>query len=219
MSYTEKGIEGGDGRMDAPAFHRNHTFIVDVLRSELAQTRGHVLEVGSGSGQHSVQYAKAFPNITFWPTDLNLNHVQSIEAWRQFEGLENIGRPAQLDVTDAAWKFGEQDHPPENLVAMISLNMIHISPLEVAENLFRGAGEYLAAAGKLFLYGPFKINGVHTAPSNAEFDATLKAQDPAWGVRDIGELEEFAQFNNLVLDRRVPMPANNFILIFSKAIS
>ena len=202
--------------MDTPAFHRNHTYIVDVLKSELAETKGHVLEVGSGSGQHIVQYAKAFPEITFWPTDLNPSHVASIEAWRQSEKLENIGAPYQLDVTESAWKIGEQDHPPENLAAMISLNMIHISPLEVSKNLFRGAGEYLAEAGKLFLYGPFKIDGEHMAPSNAEFDAYLQAQDPAWGVRELSALEQLAQLNNLVLDRKVPMPANNFTLIFVK---
>ena len=114
------------------------------------------------------------------------------------------------------WEFGTENRPPSDLAAIISLNMIHISPISVAKNLFRGAGDYLSATGKLFLYGPFKRNGEHTAPSNAQFDAILRARDPAWGVRDVTDLEEFASANDLLLDPRVPMPSNNFTLIFSR---
>ncbi len=216
MSYAEKGIKVSDGQMDTPAFHRNHTFIVDVLKSELVETHGHILEVGSGSGQHAVQYATAFPNLAIWPTDLNPAHVQSIEAWRAAAGLPNIRPSFQLDVTAKSWGIGAPDRPPQGLAGMISLNMIHISPIEVAENLFRGAGVHLAKGGKFFLYGPFKFDGGHTAPSNAQFDEYLRAQDPAWGVRDMAELEGFAQQNKLMLDRTVEMPSNNFILIFSR---
>jgi SAM-dependent methyltransferase len=216
MSYTEKGDLNADGRMDTPAFHRNQSFVVEVLKTELGDISGDVLEVGSGSGQHVAKFAETFPNLTFWPTDLDPEHIQSIEAWRRATELANIQKPFLLDVTSDDWEFGTENRPPSDLAAIISLNMIHISPISVAKNLFRGAGDYLSATGKLFLYGPFKRNGEHTAPSNAQFDATLRARDPAWGVRDVTDLEEFASANDLLLDRRVPMPSNNFTLIFSR---
>jgi SAM-dependent methyltransferase len=216
MNYTEQGELKDQGRMDTPAFHRNHEFIVDLLKQELAECTGDVLEVGSGSGQHALAFAKALPDLNFWPTDFNPEHLVSINAWRREDNSKNLKPAAQLDVAALDWRLGREECPPDKFAAMISLNMVHISPISVAEGLFRGAGLHLSAAGKLFIYGPFKEDGVHTASSNAEFDAFLKARNPDWGVRDIIDLENFARQYGLVLDRRTAMPANNFTLIFCR---
>ena len=215
MDYREKGKLVSKGRMDTPAFHRNHTHVIDLLKTELLAEGGDVLEIGSGSGQHVLAYAGVFLEHLFWPSDLNMDHIKSIEAWREDEGPANLRAPFQLDVTAADWCMGAPDRPREGLSAIISLNMVHISPIEAAEGLFRGAGINLSAAGKLFLYGPFMKNGEHTAPSNAEFDNWLKNSNPTWGVRDICELEVFAELNGLLLDREASMPSNNFMLIFT----
>ena len=216
MSYSEKIDQENDGRMDTPAFHRNHTHVVELLSAELTLKGGDILEIGSGSGQHALVYAKAFPTHVFWPSDFNQEHVLSIEAWRQSDGTDNLRAPFQLDVTMEDWGISTGGRPPSDLAGIISLNMVHISPITAAEGLFRGAGQYLGAAGKLFLYGPFKKDGEHTAPSNAEFDSWLRNNDPAWGVRDVGEVERIAAQHGLELERAAPMPANNFTLIFKR---
>tara|TARA_B100000315_G_scaffold256284_1_gene301841 strand:- start:2500 stop:3165 length:666 start_codon:yes stop_codon:yes gene_type:complete len=216
MRYAESGELNSDGRIDTPAFHRNHKFVVEVLDQHLNTATGDVLELGSGSGQHVIGFAKALPNLTFWPSDLESEQVQSINAWRQESACTNIESAFLLDVTDQDWKFGRPSRPPKELTAMISLNMIHIAPIEVAEHLFRGAGRYLQSDGRLFLYGPFKRDGRHNSAGNAQFDKTLRRQNPAWGVRDVVELKKFAAANSLTLDQQIDMPANNFTLVFSR---
>lgn len=206
--------------MDTPAFHRNHEFIIALLKEELADSEGDILEIASGSGQHALAFSKALPGHVIWPSDFNPEHVKSIKAWRDAgrnaEGNENLRPPFQLDVTLKDWGIDAPNRPSQNLRAIINLNMVHISPIQTAQGLFRGAGHALAKTGKLFLYGPFKKNGAHTAPSNAEFDQTLRARDPAWGIRDMSELEGIAEQHGLRLNRAQPMPANNFTLIFSR---
>jgi len=202
--------------MDTPAFHRNHKFVAEVLEQHLSAATGDVLELASGSGQHVVVFANALPNLTFWPSDLESEQVQSINTWRQESDCANIESAIHLNVTDQNWGFGVENRPPDKLTAIINLNMVHISPIEVAEGLFRGAGQYLQSDGRLFLYGPFKHDGRHNSAGNAQFDDNLRRQNPEWGVRDIKELEIFAADNGLALDKSIDMPANNFTLVFGR---
>ena len=216
MSYLKDGKPVIDGCMDSPAFHRNHTYIVDVIKSELNNNGGDVLEIASGSGQHALVYADALPHHVIWPSDFNSECIQSIAAWRSYEGKKNISVPFALDVSAKNWGLNAAGRPCDGLAAIISINMVHISPIAAAEGLFRGAGRYLGDGGKLFLYGPFKKNGVHTAPSNEEFDDWLRASNAEWGVRDLNELKTLAITSGLVFGRAASMPSNNFMLIFCK---
>ena len=179
-----------DGRLDAAAFHRNHAPIWAVLEKFLTGQSGDVLEAGSGTGQHVVHFARHTPDITWWPSDLNEAHLKSIEAWRTHSGLPNIRPPQPIDLSDPAWALRTHDGSgPANLLAVFCANVIHIAPWRVAEGLFAGAARYLRADGRLFLYGPFKRDGKHTALSNAVFDTSLRDRDAEWGVRDIADLE------------------------------
>ncbi|MEH2514470.1 SAM-dependent methyltransferase [Bradyrhizobium sp. AZCC 1610] len=206
-----------DGRLDAAAFHRNHAPIWAVLQRFLAGKSGDVVEAGSGTGQHVVHFAKHTPGITWWPSDLNDAHLKSIEAWRAHAGLPNIRPPQRIDLTDPAWSLSMQaGGGPAELLAVFCANVIHIAPWRVAEGLFAGAGRYLRADGRLFLYGPFKRDGKHTAMSNAVFDTSLRQQAAEWGVRDIADVEKLAATVGLVLVETVPMPANNLILVFGR---
>jgi SAM-dependent methyltransferase len=207
-----------DGRLDAAAFHRNYEPIWAVLQKFLAGKSGDVAEVGSGTGQHVVHFAKHTPGIIWWPSDLNERHLKSIEAWRAHTGLPNIRPPLRIDLTDPAWCPGMHDGSgPAELLAVFCANVIHIAPWRVAEGLFAGAGRYLRSDGRLFLYGPFKLEGKHTAMSNAVFDTSLREQDAEWGVRDIADLEKLAAGVGLALIEAVPMPANNMILVFGRS--
>ena len=207
-----------DGRLDAAAFHRNHEPIWAVLEKFLAGKSGDVVEVGSGTGQHVVHFAKHTPGIVWWPSDLNENHLRSIEAWRAHSALANIRPPLRIDLTDPAWCPAMQDGSgPDKLLAVFCANVIHIAPWRVAEGLLAGAGRYLRSDGRLFLYGPFKRDGKHTAMSNAVFDTSLRQQDAEWGVRDIADVEKLAAGVGLALVETVPMPANNMILVFGRS--
>jgi hypothetical protein len=206
-----------DGRLDAPAFHRNHQAIWSVLRQFLDGKSGDVVEAGSGTGQHVVEFARHMPEITWWPSDLNAQHLKSIAAWRTHAGLSNIRPPLRIDLTDPSWCQEMHDGSgPEKLLAVFCANVIHIAPWRVAEGLLAGAGRYLRADGRLYLYGPFKRGGEHTAPSNAAFDSSLRDGDPEWGVRDIEALQELAASAGLKLIEIAEMPANNLILVFAR---
>jgi SAM-dependent methyltransferase len=206
-----------DGRLDAPAFHRNHEAIRATLQLFLAGKSGDVVEAGSGTGQHVVDLASHFPEIIWWPSDLNDQHLKSIAAWRAHAGLANIRPPLRIDLSDPAWCPEMHDGSgPANLLAVFCANVIHIAPWRVAEGLFAGAGRYLREAGRLFLYGPFKRGGKHTAMSNAVFDTSLREGNPEWGVRDVEALEELAAGAGLVLIEATEMPANNFTLVFER---
>ena len=165
-----------------------------------------------------VEFARQSPQLTWWPADYDQPHLQSIEAWRTHSGLPNI-RPARfIDLSAPDWGLNADDLKSlTDLTAIFCANVIHIAPWPVAEGLLAHAAARLRANGKLFLYGPFKRDGVHTAPSNEAFDQSLKCADPAWGVRDIADIEPLAQRNGLALASIVPMPANNMILIFERA--
>jgi hypothetical protein len=206
-----------DGRLDAPAFHRNHQAIWTVLQQFLSEKSGDVVEAGSGTGQHVVDFARHTPDITWWPSDLNEQHLKSIAAWRAHAGLTNIRPPLRIDLTDPLWCPQMHDGSgPGELLAVFCANVIHIAPWRVAEGLFAGAGRYLRADGRLFLYGPFKRDGRHTAVSNAVFDSSLREGNPEWGVRDLEALQELAAAAALALVDIAAMPANNQILVFER---
>ena len=207
-----------DGRLDAAAFHRNHRAIRAVLQPFLAGKSGEVVETGSGTGQHVVDFASHFPEITWWPSDLNEQHLKSIAAWRTHAGLANIRPPLRIDLSDPKWCAEMHNGSgPANLLAVFCANVIHIAPWRVAEGLFAGAGRYLRTGGRLFLYGPFKRGGKHTVPSNAAFDKSLRDQNAEWGVRDIDDLQKLGASAGLKLVESVEMPANNLTLVFERS--
>jgi SAM-dependent methyltransferase len=219
---AEFGRDGGpvepDGRLDAAAFHRNHAPIWAVLQKFLAGKSGDVLEAGSGTGQHVVHFAHHSPDIIWWPSDLHAAHLRSIAAWRAHAGLTNIKPALRIDLSDPAWCPAMHDGSgPSQLLAVFCANVIHIAPWRVAEGLFTGAARYLRSDGRLFLYGPFKRDGKHTALSNAVFDTSLRERDAEWGVRDIVDVEKLAASESLALIETVQMPANNLILVFERS--
>jgi SAM-dependent methyltransferase len=207
-----------DGRLDAPAFHRNHAPIWAVLQKFLAGKSGDVVEAGSGTGQHVVDFARQAPDIVWWPSDFNAQHLRSIAAWRAHAGLPNIRSPLRIDLSDPAWCAEMHDiSGPANLLAVFCANVVHIAPWRVAEGLFAGSARYLRGDGRLYLYGPFKRGGKHTAVSNAVFDTSLRERDPEWGVRDIEALAGLAGDVGLGLVEISEMPANNLVLVFERA--
>ena len=200
---------GKDGRPSSrtDASMRRH-FIATISRSGrcwqkfLAGKSGDVLEAGSGTGQHVVHFARHTPDITWWPSDLNEAHLNSIAAWRAHAGLSNIRPPLRIDLTAIPTWFPDAGRSgPEKLLAVFCANVIHIAPWRVAEGLFAGAARYLRGDGRLFLYGPFKRDGKHTALSNAVFDTSLRERDAEWGVRDIGDVEKLAEERRAGVDR------------------
>ena len=203
-----------DGRLETPTFQRNHEAIWSALSPILATESGDVLELGSGTGQHITEFAGRAPHLTWWPSDIMDAHLASIAAWRKQAGLANLREPQRVDLTDPDWTWQGESGSGNPLAAMTCNNVLHISPWVVSRNLIGGAGRLLRPGGHLFVYGPFKRGGEHTAPSNAEFDASLRARNPAWGVRDIDDLAALAEDAGLTLTNAVAMPANNFVLVF-----
>jgi SAM-dependent methyltransferase len=215
VEYGKDGLPppSEDGRLDAPAYHRNQGPIWDVIGSFLHEKTGHVLEIGSGTGQHAANYALKSPDLTWWPSDIAATHLASIESWRRHAALPNLRPPQAIDLMNADWRW-DGDSPDAMLTAILCINVLHISPWRVAENLLAGAGRLLDSGGYLFLYGPYKRGGAHTAASNAEFDASLRARNPEWGVRDLEAVVALAQVSGLSLARAAEMPANNLVLCF-----
>jgi SAM-dependent methyltransferase len=196
-------------RLASPAAERNKEPILDVLKRVLPKS-GFVLEIAAGSGQHSVHMSRALPMLTWQPTDADAAAVESIAAWAAGEALPNLMPPIALDVLTRPWPIDHAD-------AIVCINMIHISPWASTLALMEGAGNILREAGVLYLYGPYRIDGRHTAPSNEAFDASLRAQDPSWGIRDLDEVVQVAQAAGLELLETVPMPANNLSVVFRKS--
>jgi len=207
-----------DGRLDAPAFHRNHAAIWSALAGFLTTQSGDLLELGSGTGQHAVEFARRAPQLTVWPSDLYDSHLASIAAWRAQARLANLRAPQRIDLADPDWSWVGDAGRGGPLTAMLCANVLHISPWIVAQNLFAGAGHYLRDGGRLFVYGPFKRGGAHTAPSNERFDLTLRAENPDWGVRDVDELNALVRDAGLTQAEILPMPANNLVLAFGRAL-
>ena len=197
-----------DGRWVAPAAERNQGPILEVLQRVLPP-RGLVLEIGSGTGQHVVHFAKALSQLSWQPSDPDAENRQSIALWSRVEELGNVKPPLALDVRVRPWPIDAAD-------AIVCINVVHVSPWAATLALFEGVREVLPREGVLFLYGPYRRGGRHTAPSNEKFDADLRAHNPEWGLRDIGELAEVADRAGFALAEIVDMPANNFSLVFRK---
>ena len=197
-----------DRRETAPSPERNKQAILEVLARVLPAS-GLVLEIGSGTGQHVAHFAKALPALTFQPSEVDAARHASIAAWIAHEALANVRPPIAFEVTQLPWPVRAAD-------AIACINVIHISPWEATLALMRGAGEVLRPGGVLATYGPYLREGRHTAPSNEAFDAWLKERDPRFGVRDMGEVAAAAKAAGLAMEEAVPMPANNFVLVFRR---
>jgi SAM-dependent methyltransferase len=200
-----------DPRRDAPSARRNSAAILEVLHRILPPT-GTVLEIGSGTGQHAVAFAPALAPRRWLPSDPDPSQRASIAA--RIEDLEGIKPlpPRAIDAAAPVWDVG----PDDGITAITSANVIHISPWAVCEGLIAGAGRLLPPGGVLHFYGPFKRGGVHTTDSNAAFDASLRAQNAEWGVRDMDEVARLAAGLGLVLDQTIDMPSNNFSVVFKR---
>ena len=207
-----------DGRLDAPAFHRNHEAIWSAIGGFLAAQSGDLLEIGSGTGQHAIAFAPRARGITWWPSDIYDSHLKSIAAWRTCSGIANLRPPQRINLSNPDWSWTGDAGRNAPLAAMLCINVLHISPWDVSKNLFAGAGRFLRKHGRLFVYGPFRRDGAHTSPSNAAFDASLRAENPEWGVRDVSDLNGLARSTGLTEAEISPMPANNLVLAFARAL-
>jgi SAM-dependent methyltransferase len=204
----EPADELPDGRLVVSSADRNRGPILKVLERVLPKT-GLVLEVASGTGQHVVHFAQALKGLSWQPTDMDAACRRSISAWLATAELANVRQPLDLDVRALPWRVPTLD-------AIVCLNLIHIAPWPVATALFAGAGLALREAGLLYLYGPYSVQGRHTAPSNAAFDSALRAENPEWGLRDLKEVESLAKDQGFDLAETIEMPANNFSVLFRK---
>ena len=197
-----------DPRRRSPAAERNRGPIGAELQ-RLLPAQGVALEIASGTGQHAAHFGAALPGWRWQPSDGDARSLASISAW--CEGLGNVLPPLQLDVLADAWPG-----VPATVDALFCANLLHISPWATCPALMRGAARHLAAHGLLLLYGPYVVEGEPTVPSNQAFDADLRARDPAWGLRRLGEVVAQAEAANLRLRERVAMPANNLLLVFDR---
>lgn len=197
-----------DRRLSSPATQRNREPIFDILAQHLPES-GRVLEIASGSGEHALYFAQRLPRLTWQPSDPSPRAVASVAAWRE-SGPDNLEAPLRLDVTQRPWAVSPFD-------ALVCINMLHIAPWEASEALLAEAGERLPQGGVLFLYGPYRRGGQHTAPSNAAFDEDLKQRDARWGIRDLEAVTALAETYGLELERVYEMPANNLSLILRRA--
>ena len=206
------GPRAPDQRYFAPATERNQEPILAVLKDYLPET-GSVLEIASGTGQHVAAFAQVFPGIQWVPSEPSPGGRDSVAAWVKQAGVDNVGAPLDLETTRSRWHAGLD---ADSFAALLAINLIHIAPWEATEGLLTGAGMLLESGGFLYLYGPYRRGGEHTAPSNAAFDAKLQEENPAWGVRDIADVETTAAAHGLRLEAVVDMPVNNLSLILRK---
>lgn len=198
-----------DARLYAPSAARNRDPIWNVLGPQLPAS-GLVLEIASGSGEHAVHFAQlAGPGLVFQPTDPNPDALASIDAWIAASRLPNVKPALALDAAAATW-------PVDHAEAVTCINMVHISPWSATVGLIRGAARVLAVGGLLFLYGPYRRNGQHTAPSNEVFDADLRRRNAEWGVRDLEVVAALAAGTGFAQPKIEPMPANNFCILFRR---
>ena len=198
---------GENARRSAPAASRNREPIAEILREWLPSS-GLVLEVASGTGEHSIHFAQAFPQLEWQPSDMHEDALGSIAAWRAELGLPNVRRPIVVDASDpAGW-------PIESADAVLNINMVHISPWAASLGLIDGAAAVLRPGSPLILYGPWLKDGIETAPSNLAFDADLKSRDAEWGIRRVEDFAGAAAQKGFELTETRAMPANNLMLLF-----
>ena len=205
--FYEGAIEGA--KRSAPAAARNREPITAVLRDWLPE-RGLVLEIASGTGEHAVHFARRFPNFKWQPSDVEPVALSSIAAWVSEADLPNLRSPIVLDAFSAEWPIDRAD-------AVLSINMVHISPWSSAVGLIRGAARILGPGGVLILYGPWLKDDIATAPSNLDFDSDLKRRNPEWGLRRVEDFAAAALERGLMLAETRAMPANNVMLLLRKA--
>ncbi|MGB5770060.1 MAG: DUF938 domain-containing protein [Crocosphaera sp.] len=198
----------------APATQRNREHILEVLLRVLPPS-GNILEVASGTGEHSIFFAPKFSPRQWIPSDPNAISRDSIEAWRKESLIENIHPPLNINAQDSIWEIEKEFL---DITTIININMIHISPWSACLGLMKGAKRLLPSGGILYLYGPYKQEGKHTALSNEAFDESLRDQNPEWGVRNLEDVIKVAEDNGLVFKEKVAMPANNLSVIFEKKI-
>lgn len=192
------------------ACENNKGPILGVLARHLHGVRD-VLEIGSGTGQHAVYFATHLPHLRWQTSDRKASHA-GIRAWIEDEGPVNVLPPVDLDVTLRPWPVSRSD-------AVFSANTAHIMSWPMVENLIDGVGRLLPHGGLFLLYGPFSYDGVHTSESNARFDLSLKAQDPAMGVRDFRDIERLATEAGMALVEDNAMPANNRLLVWRRELA
>lgn len=198
-----------DGRQSAPSAERNLHPIAEALAPILGDASGLVLEIGSGTGQHAAGLAAAFPGLEWQPSEDAGVSLVSIRAWAARSGLSNLRDPILLDAASRWPELGP-------LAAVLSINVIHIAPWEVAKGIVRGAAYALRPGGALIFYGPFKEGGRHTGEGNRRFDEALRAQDPSWGVRDIDDVSALAREAGFGPAEITQMPANNRLVCYHR---
>ena len=203
-----------DPRQHSASSERNRAPIRSILQRYLpTQGEGLVLEVASGAGQHTAFFAGAFSNLTFQPSDLNESTYDSINAWVAHEGVTNVLPAIRVDARN----FDPGDFMfTLPVVAMVNINMIHISPWAACEGLMSAAGQLLPSGAHLFMYGPYANNGTHSAPTNAAFDELLRARDTEWGIRNLEDVVACAVRNDLDHIETVEMPANNHTVVYRR---
>ncbi|MEB3288825.1 MAG: DUF938 domain-containing protein [Leptolyngbya sp.] len=219
MPYATPMDNPLDARRHAPATQRNREPILAVLERVLPPT-GTVLEISSGTGEHAVFFAPRLAPRQWLPSDLDPQSRDSIRAWQATVSAENLHPPLALDASHTPWPVEDTaatlgvDLAQHPITALVNINMVHIAPWDACLGLMAGAGRLLSSGGVLYLYGPFKQGGQHTAPSNAAFDEALQAQNPAWGVRDLEAVVAAAESVGLRCQETVAMPANNLSVVF-----
>lgn len=204
-----------DGRLDAPAFHRNKDAIASVLIDAGGDGPADLLEIACGTGQHAAYIARMWPEVAWWPTDLMETHLKSTDAWVQYGRARNVRPATLLDVCSEVWTSSAAIAGlPEKFDIIFAANMIHIAPWQATLDLFKGTGQRLRQRGAVIIYGPFMRNGEHYAESNERFDESLRARNADWGVRDLTEVEQVAAEQGLFLREDIAMPAHNTCAVF-----
>lgn len=201
--------QASGARRSAPAALRNREPIADVLADWLP-AEGLVLEIASGSGEHAVYFAERFPRLDWQPSDVHPDALGSIRAWREKAAVANLLPPLMIDAAEANW-------PIAHAKAVLSINMVHISPWTSALGLLDGAARLLSPGAPLILYGPWIEAGQPTSPSNLAFDEDLKRRDPEWGLRKVEDFAAAAQDRGFALQEKRLMPANNLMLLFRRS--
>jgi hypothetical protein len=211
MTDDRRFYEGAGlgARRSAPAALRNREPIADVLEEWLPGS-GLVLEIASGTGEHVTYFAERFPSLSWQPSDVHPSALTSIAAWREQSALENIRKPLMIDAASSDWPLDSAD-------AVLSINMVHISPWASALGLIDGAARLLNQGAPLIMYGPWLKDDIPTVPSNLEFDADLRRRDPKWGLRRVEELAAAAGKRGFDMETTRAMPANNLMLLLRRA--
>ncbi|WP_417434062.1 DUF938 domain-containing protein [Hoeflea sp.] len=197
-----------DVKLSSPSALRNRGPIAELLRQVLPDS-GTVLEIASGSGEHVIHFARLFPNLVWQPSDPSPEARASVQDWVKSESLANVLPPLDVDASAEIWPIAAAD-------AMIAINMVHISPWTATQGLLGGAGKLLPSGGVLVLYGPYRRQGQPLVSSNADFDASLRARNPEWGIRLLEDVESLAKKSGLTLTSVTEMPANNLGVVFTR---